>query len=63
MEQLDPTRDKKLKAKKQAQALMTKLKIKSQVQVFIYTEILFTHMINLKYFYIQFTDYELSIGN
>ena len=31
--QLDPTRDKKQKAKQQAKALMNKLKIKSNVQV------------------------------
>ena len=33
IEQIDPTKDKKMKAKKQATALMTKLKIKKSIQV------------------------------
>lgn len=33
VDQLDPTREKKNKAKKQAKALMTKLRITSNVQV------------------------------
>ena len=33
VDQLDPTRDKKLKAKKQAQAIMNKLKITTNLQV------------------------------
>jgi uncharacterized protein with ATP-grasp and redox domains len=33
VDQLDPTRDKKNKAKQQAQALMTKLRIKTNIQV------------------------------
>ena len=33
VDQLDPTRDKKNKAKQQAQALMSKLKIKTNIQV------------------------------
>lgn len=35
VDQLDPTRDKKNKAKQQAKALMNKLKIKSSIQVTI----------------------------
>jgi len=34
VDQLDPTREKKNKAKKQAKALMTKLRITSNVQVY-----------------------------
>jgi hypothetical protein len=33
VDQLDPTREKKNKAKQQAQALMTKLRIKTNLQV------------------------------
>lgn len=48
VDQLDPTRDKKNKAKQQAKALMHKLKIKSSIQVmFIYK------MINLNLFEIN----------
>ena len=35
VDQLDPTRDKKMKAKKQAKAIMNKLKITTNVQVYI----------------------------
>lgn len=35
VEQMDPTRDKKIKAKQQAKSLMSKLKIKSNIKVLL----------------------------